>query len=501
MAKRRKRGDGSVHLRKDGRWEGRYVVGYDDKGLPITKNVLAKTKTECLEKLKQLKKSCGGKKNDKLRPDMPFGEWLDFWYQTWSKPTLRPKTQLDYESCIYQHIIPKLGGIPLDKLTQNDLQQFYAHLKKNGRLIRTDVYGNGLSDRMVRACHTRCRTALGKAVEEGLIRVNPADGCKLPAQTVNEKQILTREEMQRFLIQAREEGYYELFLLELATGLRRGEVLALQWDDLNFDTGELRIERQVYRANGKLVVSAPKTKASLRTVVLLPSLVEVLREYRQQVDSRWMFPSPAKEDSPLDPASCRKRLQTILKHAGCKRVRFHDLRHLFVTTALESGMDVKTLSTIIGHVSAKTTLNIYTHITDAMQETAAAKIDRGIGKCAPGKAAPSQDEGLPTQAAETRRRAVFEPYKGKYRKPGTGCVTQISDHLWEGKYSPKWPDGKRHSRSVYADTESGCEAKLAELIRQMKAEIAQAKELTAQGRLDEATALANEKKPRGARTA
>ena len=82
MAKRRKRGDGSVHLRKDGRWEGRYVVGYDDKGLPITKNVLAKTKTECLEKLKQLKKSCGGKKNDKLRPDMPFGEWLDFWYQT-----------------------------------------------------------------------------------------------------------------------------------------------------------------------------------------------------------------------------------------------------------------------------------------------------------------------------------------------------------------------------------------------------------------------------------
>ena len=305
----------------------------------------------------------------------------------------------------------------------------------------------------------------------------------------------------RFLIQAKEEGYYELFLLELATGLRRGEVLALQWDDLNFDTGELRIERQVYRANGELVVSAPKTKASLRTVVLPPSLVEVLREYRQQGDSRWMFPSPAKEDSPLDPATCRKRLQTILKHAGCKRVRFHDLRHLFVTTALGNGMDVKTLSTIIGHVSAKTTLNIYTHVTDAMQETAAAKIDRGIGKCAPNKAAPSQDDGLPARAADARRRAVFEPYKGKYRKPGTGCVTQISDRLWESKYSPKWPDGKRHSRSVYADTESECEVKLAGLIRQMKAEIAAAKDLTAQGRLDEAMALANAKKPRGVRRA
>jgi len=107
-------------------------------------------------------------------------------------------------------------------------------MKKNGRLNRTDVYGDGLSNRMVRACHTRCRTALDKAVRERLIHTNPAHDCKLPAQTVNEMQVLTREEMQRFPIQAKEEGYFELFLLELATGLRRGEVLALQWDDLNF---------------------------------------------------------------------------------------------------------------------------------------------------------------------------------------------------------------------------------------------------------------------------
>ena len=104
---------------------------------------------------------------------------------------------------------------------------------------------------------------------------------------------------------------------------------------------------------------------------------------------------------------------------------------------------------------------------------------------------------LPTKAAETRQKAVFEPYKGKKRKRGTGCVTQIGDHLWEGRYSPIWPDGKIHSRNIYADTSEECEAKLAELIRQMKAEIAEAKELTAQGKLGEAMALANEKKPRG----
>ena len=302
--------------------------------------------------------------------------------------------------------------------------------------------------------------------------------------------------MQRFLIQAKEEGYYELFLLELATGLRRGEVLALRWDDLDFETGVLHIKRQVYRANGKLVVSAPKTKAALRTIILPPVLAGVLEEYRQQVDSRWMFPSPSKEDSPLDPATVRKRLHTILEHAGCRKVRFHDLRHLFVTTALENGMDVKTLSTIIGHVSAKTTLNVYTHVTDAMRQTAAAKIDQGIGKCGPPD---DPGEGLPAKTSSPTPKAPFVPYKGKIRKPGTGCVTQINDHLWEGKFSPKWPDGKIHSRSIYAGTEAECEEKLAGLIRQMKAEVAEAKHLAAEGKWEAAMALAVQKKARGTR--
>ena len=498
MAKRRKRGEGSVHLRKDGRWEGRVVVGYDEKNLPITKNVLAKAKTVCQDKLKALQEACSGQPTEKIQPDMTFGEWLDFWYQNYSKPRLRPKSQLDYENSIYRHIIPALGHIQLSKLTTNDLQQFYMQMKKNGRLIRTQIYGEGLSDRMVRACHTRCLTALDRAVTDGLIRVNPAADCKLPPQNVKEMQLLTREEMQRFLIQAKEEGYYELFLLELATGLRRGEVLALQWDDLDFETGALHIQRQVYRANGELVVSAPKTKAALRTIVLPSALVGVLEEYRQQVSSRWMFPSPAKEDSPLDPATVRKRLQTILKHAGCRKVRFHDLRHLFVTTALENGMDVKTLSTIIGHVSAKTTLNVYTHVTDGMRQTAAAKIDQGIGKCEPQD---GHGEGLPTQTSSPSPKTLFEPYRGKIRKSGTGCVTQINNHLWEGKFSPKWPDGKKHSRSVYASTEAECEAKLADLIRQMKTEIVEAKRLVSEGNWEEAMALAGQKKARGTRKA
>lgn len=500
MAKRRKRGDGSVHLRKDGRWEGRCVIGYDDKGLPVTKNVLAKTKAECVDKLKKLKETCAGQTTEKLQPGMTFGEWMDFWYQNYSKPKLRPTTQMGYENAIYKHIIPSLGDIPLTELNTNEIQQFYAKLKREGRLIRTELYGKGVSDRTVWSCHTRIRTALDRAVQDGLIRTNPSADCKLPFQNTKDMQILSREEMQRFLIQAKEEGYFELFLLELATGLRRGEVLALQWDDLDFTTGELRIQRQVYRVNGELVVSEPKTKAALRTIVLPPSLVEVLNEYRQGVASRWMFPSPVKEDSPLDPATCRKRLQTILDHAGCKQVRFHDLRHLFVTTALENGMDVKTLSAIIGHVSAKTTLNIYTHVTDVMRQAAAVKIDQGIGKHQPQSTPNPNSDGVSSKVPSIGPKATFEPYKGKNRKRGTGCLTQIGDHLWEGRYSPKWPDGKIHSRNVYAETSEECEIKLADLIQQMKAEIAEAKRLTAEGKWEEAMALAGQKKARGTRT-
>ena len=130
--------------------------------------------------------------------------------------------------------------------------------------------------------------------------------------------------------------------------------------------------------------------------------------------------------------------------------------------SLEHGMDVKTLSAIIGHVSAKTTLNIYTHITNEMQENAAASIDRGIAKAE-----------ISRQKAEAASEAQrFEPYTPPRRRPGTGYIKQLKEDLWEGRYSPVWPDGKKHSRNVYGRTREECEEKLAKLIIQMNAEIA-----------------------------
>ena len=326
MARRRKQGEGTLRLRKDGRWEGRVVTGYNEKGLPITKSVTSVSKSECQRKLDELKTSLGILAA-RAKPEMPFGEWVDLWYQTWSKPGLRITTQQAYEGRIYKHIIPGIGSIPLNKLTQGDLQQFYAELKKNGRRTRREQHGPGLSDRMVRSCHVTCRMALEKAKTEGLILKNPAAGCRLPPKKKKEMQVLTREEMQRFLIQAKEDGCYEMMLLELSTGMRRGEICALQWDDLDFRSGELQIQRQVIHVAGELRESVPKTKNSERMVILPPGVVKVLKELRERTNSRWMFPSPVKEDAPMDPQSAYRKMKKALQRAGCKDLRFHDLRH------------------------------------------------------------------------------------------------------------------------------------------------------------------------------
>ena len=131
------------------------------------------------------------------------------------------------------------------------MQQFYHELKTNGWIKRRNLYGPGLSDRSVRGCHLICRVVLDKAVEEQIICVNPAQFCKLPGESRRETQVLTREEMQQLLIQAKADSCYELLLLDLSIGLRRGELLALQWEDLDLQTGALQISRQVSRVRGK----------------------------------------------------------------------------------------------------------------------------------------------------------------------------------------------------------------------------------------------------------
>lgn len=157
----------------------------------------------------------------------------------------------------------------------------------------------------------------------------------------------------------------------------------------------------------------------------------------------------------------------MLERDDIPKIRFHELRHTFATMTISSGVDVKTLSTIIGHVSSATTLVIYSHVTDLMQQQAAVRIDRRIGKT---------DAPMPTEEEKPRTKpSNFQLTPFKHRKSGMGCLYQINDHLWERKHSPRDAHGKRISRIIYAKTREECEEKLAVMIEKVKKEIASEK--------------------------
>ena len=372
--KKRANGEGSLRKRKDGRWEGRYTAGNDPAtGKPIHKSVLAKNQSEAKEKLKQA--IAEAEKLDMSRAkSYTLGAWIKLWYEVYAEPRLREKTKDYYLNYIDNHIIPELGNTPLEKLTTIQIQKFYNDLQKSGRIQRythIKLKDKGLSTRVVRGIHTLLNNCLEQAVAEHLLLTNPAQGCKLPQLEKREMKILPQEKIGMYLAEAERRGLLAAFYLELTTGLRRGELLALQWTDLDVENRTLAVTKQVNRINGELVVSPPKTRNSIRTLALPQQAVDLLiAEHKKHPRNPYLFPSP-KTGTMYDPDAFRRTHDKILKAIGAEHIRFHDLRHTFATLSLKSGVDVKTLSGALGHYSAGFTLNTYTHATAQMKQDAA----------------------------------------------------------------------------------------------------------------------------------
>ena len=199
---------------------------------------------------------------------------------------------------------------------------------------------------------------------------DPTDGCALPKVEHKEMKTLPVEQLTSFLQEAKDSGVFELYYVELATGLRRGELLGLKWEDLDLDRGSLRVRRQIARINGEVVEAPLKTKNAYRTLPLARDTVDVLMQQKKKVGSSpWVFPSSI--GGPMSPDSVLHMLHRVLKRAGLPRVRFHDLRHTFATLALQNGVDVKTVSGMLGHYSAGFTLDTYAHVTTSAQRQAA----------------------------------------------------------------------------------------------------------------------------------
>ena len=358
MAKRRPSGDGMVRKRDDGRWEGRIVVGHKENGDSIFRYVYAPTQKELSAKLRQhIDSYQGADLTEQSR--MTLSEWLNQWLENMAD-TLRPNTLRNYRSYIENHIRPSLGDKQLARITPKDIQRFYEAL--------SDCLASGT----VRRIHTTLHGALKAAQQAHLIANNPTEQIIAPRFSYGAKQVLTDEQLNVFMkVIAEDEIWCDFFYTELTTGLRRGEICGLKWEDFDEVASTLKVCRTVYQeAGGRLTAGDTKTSAGTRKIVLPASTVRVLDERKKFALTEWIFPNPLKPEQPTNPGSAYRRLKVLLKQAGLPNIRFHDLRHTFATHALASGVDVKTLSSILGHTRAAFTLDTYTHTTGDMQRRA-----------------------------------------------------------------------------------------------------------------------------------
>lgn len=214
-------------------------------------------------------------------------------------------------------------------------------------------------------------SACGFTVEQKLLSGNPASVCAFPRIERKEMKTIPLDKLTAFFDEAKESGVFEPYYIDLPTGLRRGELLGLKWDNVDLKNGILHIRRQIMRQSGAVVEAQMKTKKAYRSIAIPADAVEVLKTQQEKIGcgSEYVFPSPT--GGLISSDSVLHMLQRVLKRAGLERVRFHDLRHTFATLALQNGVDVKTVSGMLGHHSAGFTLDTYAHVTTAAQRPAA----------------------------------------------------------------------------------------------------------------------------------
>ena len=303
MAKRRPAGDGMVRKREDGRWEGRIVVGHKSNGDSIFRYISAPTQKELSAKLRQFTEAYKGVDLTE-ESNMALSVWLDKWLDEYMAATLRPTTLNGYRRSLELHVKPYLGNKTLSKITAVDLRSLYRSLQETGRVHPRDGQSPGLSARTVHGIHTTLHHALKTAMEQSLIPNNPAAEVDPPKFDGTPMKILTEAQLDAFMkVIEKDAFWHDFFYTAVTTGLRRGEICALRWEDFDTKQETLHVQRTLHKEKGKpLTTGDTKTYAGTRKIVLPPSTAQLLRERKKTAPTEWIFPNPFDPEQPIAPA-------------------------------------------------------------------------------------------------------------------------------------------------------------------------------------------------------
>ncbi|MBO0730155.1 MAG: tyrosine-type recombinase/integrase [Acidimicrobiaceae bacterium] len=355
------------------------------------------------------------------RSSLTVGDYLDSW---WNGGDWKGNTRRDYRVCITRHIKPRIGNLPLQRLTRQDAKALYQSLLTGGN-VRT---GGGLSRKSVLNVHRCLRAALNDAVRDGLIRANPALGAFSYSKSRERKEMLTWtvEEVQQFLKFVREKREHALYHLALATGMRRGELLGLRRRDLDLSGARLRVRQQWTKDGdaGRRFITLKTGTHAWRTIDLDDLTVQVLlrhlgnQEFERRsrgesykADLDLVFCKP--DGSPYDPDETTRRFERRAASCpGVLRIHFHDMRHTHATLLLEGGESVKYVAERLGD-REETVVETYAHVTPRMRSSAVSKIRGFLGA----------DSGNPKESVVRPRASGDE----SFREPPVSSLASEGD--------------------------------------------------------------------------
>lgn len=386
MRRKRSNGEGSIYKRKDKsgkliRWEGSVTIGLNENGSLKRKTVSGKTENEVAKKINEIINNLN--RGTFIEPSMlTLSEWIDKWFQNYVLPTKKPSTADGYEGMIRRYLKPTLGRIPLSKLRPDHLQSVYNNLIGK------------LSPRTIKHINVMLHTCLEQARKNKLIQENITELVELPKVKQKEIQFLILGEQKKLMqvINSHRFGFAIEFIL--ATGLRHSELTGLRWSDVDFNKGSITIRQTIMRRKNfdknqgsktKIIISSPKTMKGERTIFLPPAILEKLKIHRKKQLKQKLLVADKWKDNDLvftseigtviEPSKLSRALHLLLEKAGLKPRGLHSLRHTFATRAIESGMDIKTLSEILGHEDVTTTLNLYVHSSEDTKRTEMDKLN------------------------------------------------------------------------------------------------------------------------------